>query len=295
VAIADDSGGEPVQVEDRAATAFDVIDDDASIVALLNANALRQGELFKSLALLTAAVPGARQIFEELERDCGFDPIQAVTRAALSTGVGRGGPDERSVVIAFEATEPTDSVFTCVENLLPGTSAPKTERAEVRGYPALMIANEAYLVARDNVFVMGKKASVERSLGRASPGPRLPDDVYLAVLGAFENPFSVERAELQLGESVERLQVSLSATTNSPAAAQRLAETAEHGRKVVEDRLAESDLEDAERHLFSLILRDVRIEQQGAQAAATHDVARRDDVNTLIGAVSALAHFGVRR
>ncbi len=295
VAIADDDGGEPVQVEDRVATAFDLIDDDASIVALLDANVLRQGELFKTLALLTTGVPGARQTVDELEAKCGFDPIRAVTRAALSTGIERGGPDEKSVLIAFETTEPADAVFKCVGNLLPEASSLKIERVEVRGYPALLIDGEAYLVARDNVFVTGKKASVERALGRRSTGPRLPDEVYLAVIGTFDNPFNVERAELQLGEGVARLHLSLSATTDSPASAQKLAETVEQGRKLLEARLADSDVEDAQRDLFSLILRDVRIEQQGAQAAATLNVDGREQVSALIGAVSAVAIYGVKR
>lgn len=287
VAIAEDQPGEPEVVEQRVATAFDMVEEDAPLVVLVDGSLLRQGELFKTLALLTAAVPGVAQSIDELTEKCGFDPIQNVTRIALSGGIG-----ERSErLLAFETEQPHDAVLSCVRNVMDQA---KLEESEVRGTPALVL-DDTYLALQDGVFVGGPKRRVERALAKTSSGARLPPDVYLYVATSLGSALGVERAEFKLGEGAGRLHAELTADTNSAAAAGRLVEGAQRAREMIEARIQALELEETQRTFFEGLIRDVHVERQGARASATLDVDGHDAVSALVGMGAALAVYGVKR
>ncbi len=142
--------------------------------------------VLEAIRQVQALNPGAPDVLAELNRSCGFDPLNAVREVAFTYPSGV----DMTVIVALDRN--ADQAFPCVAALgqpKPGSVADHTA----------VCKEDNCVVAHQDLLVFGRRHRLEE-LFAAFPAPSgaPPADDYLFVTGEFPNPLGVERASISM-------------------------------------------------------------------------------------------------
>lgn len=279
-----------VAPEPQPASVVDGVERDAAAFGYLDADAFRRSALYRAAMTVVNAVPAVGAQLDEMTRSCGFNPVEAVSRASFSARVRRRDPDMDTAVLVVRANVSASQGLDCLERLVP-----KLERAEIAGHPALGVS-DGYVVAREPFLVAGEAGAVQRALERLDRGARqrVPDPYLYLQLESAE-AFEAERIVVGMAEGSSGTELDVEVRASSvDQAAEFEAEVLDLRRRAL-DELEASDLTPGAQRVARELLTSVRMERRGAELLGGFSFGSREREETIMGMAAGLAVYGVRR
>lgn len=279
-----------VAPEPAPASVVDGVERDAPVFGYLDADELRQSALYRAATKVVEAVPAARSELEQITSTCGFNPVEAVSRASFSSRVRRRDPDMNTAVLVVRTNVGAGAGLDCLQKLVP-----KLERTEVDGLPALSVS-DGYVVAREPFLVAGQAVAVRRALERLDRGARqrVPEP-YLYVQLESAEAFEAERIVVGMASRSSGTELDVEVRAKSvEQAAEFEAEVLDLRRRAL-DELEHSDLEPSAQQLVRDLVGSVRLQRSGAQLLGGFGFGSPDREATILGVAAGLAVHGVQR